>query len=312
MRNKIINCIQRGIQALYGRIYNRLLEADHDQLDELKLAVASIPKLEEKVQQLGQKLRCTTAISANRKIGAALEPRGNSAEWRHEELFILGSGASMLDLSPTERTALQSGATVAMNKYLLYWDLIGIWPTYTFLADIHSPASEVLTRKVEIAACSDLAVPQFILTCEYQDWPLAAWSPIYFKRPQDFGDHPWAHSADEPMYFHRGSLTCLLNLITVHRLAPKVTLLGVDLDQGQSFFQGAYDKDVSLHDHWESMRKSTGVHPTALPHENYPPIQERLPWVFERMKEAGVEVFVYNPNSLLSKLGICQVRERLN
>ncbi len=301
--------IRRCVQSVYGRLYERSLESD---LQELSKASSDLVDARKQIEILGQQLRCVSAISTIAKTKEN-RPKNKSAPegWLHDEIFILGSGGSMLDLTPHELGRLGESTTLAMNKYLLYWNEIGIWPNYTFLADIHHPASEVLTRKVEMVAKSGKEVPRFILTSDYEAWPLNGLNPLFFKRPHFNGDFPWAIEKGQSMYYHRGSLTCLLNFITVHRLAPKVTLLGVDLDKGDSFFQETYDKDVSLHDSWEALRKETGVHPTALVVDSHQPIQERLPWVFERMAEMGVTVSVYNPGSLLAKQSLCPVRSRL-
>lgn len=298
MKESIVRSLDRLGASAYRRIFRRSLRQDFDRSD-------SFPAME-------QKLRCMAALlaipSLHDRVGPAITPPGTG--WRHEELFILGSGASILRLTDAERSMLNASATVAMNKYLLYWDMIGVWPSYTFLGDAQETAPEILTRSIETLVQSpSKSLPKFLLVDLYRSWPLAAMKPMWFRRPIHNGDHPWATSIDEPMYFHRGSLTCLLNLVTVLRLAPKITLMGVDLDDGKAFYAERYDRETILHDSWEGLRHATGAHPTAIEYQNIPPIQDRLPWVFGKMKEMGIDVFCQNPNSLLVKQGLCPVRE---
>lgn len=261
---------------------------------------------ESRVRSLGAAVR----IGASGRSFEAAERRADG--WMHDEVFVLGSGASLLRLSPAERGAIAAGASFAMNKYLLYWDLVGIWPTYTSLADIHFPTHRVLAQMLDVVAAeSSRSVPRFVLTSDYEPWGLDPIRPIYFKRPHKEGQHPWAESADEPMFFHRGSLSCVLNWVTAFRVAPKVTLLGVDLSSGAAFYEERFKRDTHLHDHWEAVRGKTGAHPTAVVHNSVPPIQAVLPDVFAKMAQRGVAVRCYNSDSLLIQEGLCPLRERL-
>jgi hypothetical protein len=300
---------KRAFAFTYDKITGRSFTRDLQTL-------GSIKKQEAHILQLEQKIRILSALQTiphiQEKVSGIAVPPSN--EWLHEEVFILGSGASLNQLSSEERGFLSRQPTIALNKYLLYWDIIGVWPTYTYLADVHPPTPEVLTRKIEIIAENqDKKLPVFLLTSDYRNWPMSPLKPLFFKRYHSMQseNHVWAESIDDTMYFHRGSLTCLLNLITVLRLAPKVCLLGVDLDQGDAFYRERYQQDISLHDHWEKIRQDTGIHPTAISYKNTSPIQEKLPWIFQQMSDRGISVSCYNKNSLLVKNGLCPVREPL-
>ncbi|EDY80616.1 hypothetical protein VDG1235_230 [Verrucomicrobiia bacterium DG1235] len=232
--------------------------------------------------------------------------------WMHEEIFLLGSGASLAKLTPAERKVIRESASIALNKYLIYWDEIGIWPTYTALSDIHFPTSRVMAEKLKVVSQNlDKPIPRFVLTEEYQTWGLEGIEPMYFKRPHGEGDHPWAQAPDEPMFYHRGSLTCILNFLTVHRIAPKVTMIGVDLNSASSFYDQRYQQDTHLHDMWESFKKKNNIHPTAAEVNSVPPVQAILPMVFDKMRELGIEPSCYNDDSLLITDSLCPLRERL-
>lgn len=303
--------IRRLVRFVYAKTLDRSLECDLASLDETR----EIQRLDGSTRILEQKMRCATVqmdLGCNQSLKLAVTPISQTS-WQHEELFVLGSGQSLLELSSAEKEVIRSGATLAMNKYLLYWELIGIWPDYSFLADAHHPSTEVLTRKIEkVRIEKSRMTPRFLLSKDYEDWPLSSLAPVFFKRRIDNTDSfYWAETINDFMYFHRGSLTCLLNLITVLKLSKRVTLLGIDLNNGEAFYQEEYDKDLSLHDVWESFRKAGKPHPTAVEILNTAPIQARLPDVFQEMKESGIEVTCYNPSSLLVKEGLCHMRERL-
>lgn len=303
--------IRRLARFVYAKTFDRSLDCDLASLDETR----EIRRLNASISILEQKVRCTNVqiiLGCNQSLKPTTTPISQSS-WQHEELFVLGSGRSLLELSSAEKEVIKSGTTLAMNKYLLYWELIGIWPEYSFLADAHHPSTEVLTRKIEkVCKEKDKITPRFLLSKDYEDWPLSSLAPVFFKRRIDNTDSfYWADTIEDFMYFHRGSLTCLLNLITVMKLSKRVTLLGIDLNDGEAFYQKEYNKDLSLHDVWESYRNAGKSHPTAIEILNIPPIQARLPEVFKKMKESGIEVTCYNPSSLLVKEGICPKRERL-
>jgi len=304
---RIADLLSRWGRRAYPRIFRRDLDVDFKRLDACDTLALS-------AREMSQKMRCVSVLlSPNDRQPPSIPEAGS---WAYDELFILGSGSSLLTLSERERQTLNELPTIAMNRYLLYWDMLGIWPKYAYLADIHAPTPEVLTRIVEmIGKNPHRPAPQLLLASDYQQWPLAPLRPILFGRHHDAPageDHPWAKSLAESMYFHRGSLTCLLNLVTVLRLAPKVCLLGVDLADGKAFYADRYENDLDLHDHWETLRRDTGIHPTALDYKGIPPIQAKLPWVFEQMKQVGVSVSCYSESSLLVKDGLCPLRAPLS
>lgn len=300
--------LARCIRSVYGRLFDRSLEQDISR-------IAQIDDLRANTALMEHKIRCVSALLSGKHLHVEQVSRcaQEGSGWIHNEIFILGSGSSLLDLTQGERDELAKLPTIAMNKYLLYWDIIGIWPTYVFLADFHQPAPEVLTRCVELFAQSDYeTLPCLLLSKDYENWPLSALHPIFFPHTPTAVDMPWSDSMDEPMYFHRGSLTTLLNLVTVLKFAPKVTLLGVDLDDGKPFYAKRYDTDSTLHDYWENLRRDTGTHPTALEYCGIPPVQAKLPWVFDRMRERGVAVECYSKRSLLVKNALCPLREPID
>ncbi len=302
--------IRKLFRWLYQKVFGRNLDNDFatlDHIDELK-------DLSVKLTISDQKLRCAIAqLQPSRKMVSPDKASVDSNSWCYDELFVLGSGASLLRLSEAEKDILRGRPTLAMNKYILYWDLIGIWPTYSFLADAHYPSTEVFTRSIEtIMKNRSLGTPTLLLSEVYRAWPLQSLKSIFFKRKtENQEEFYWANSLEEEMYFHRGSLTCLLNLVTVLRLAPRVTLLGVDLGNGEAFYQKQYNSELALHDTWEAIRSPGRPHPTAVEISNIAPIQKRLPEVFQMMKQKGIDVSCYSSESLLVQQRMLLAREKL-
>ncbi len=248
-------------------------------------------------------------------------------------VYVLGSGASMLRLTPEEKTHIAGQTSVAMNKYLIFWDIIGIWPTHFFLADIHYPAPCVYEESVAIARDSGQTV-HFLLDDDYRrryatpgaitnlPWrwrmrrdhgfrPNAGMLPehvTWFRRWHSWHDPKlWALSMDAPMFFYRGSLSCLLNLITLLRLGDHIKLLGVDLKTPESFYDDALKTKPYLLDDYKRAQDAGAVktHMTAAPIRNMPGIQDIWPFIQENVEAAGIRLSCCTEDSLLVERGLC-------
>lgn len=251
--------------------------------------------------------------------------------------YVLGSGPSLLALTSEERARLSREPFVfAMNKYLMFWDKIGIEPSHTFLADTHFPAYEVLARS--LARSSELRrSPRFHLHRYYRDYinvePVVryfdfvlrarlihngGWSGRYLKfdptpnffeaSTHNFEPMVWARSFEEPLYFYRGSLSILLNLICIVNPGQPIYLLGVDMNTPESFYEKEIARDTSLHDKWRAIGEREAAHPTVLQYESIPGILEKWPFIRESCLEAGCPIYNVNPKSMLVERGLCDAR----
>ncbi|HPO12122.1 MAG TPA: hypothetical protein PLI09_01650 [Candidatus Hydrogenedentes bacterium] len=262
------------------------------------------------------------------------EEQHTPASTARRTVYVLGSGLSLCGLTQAEKQFLAGQITVAMNKYLLFWDLIGVFPTHFFLADIHHPALRVYEESVDIVRRMDKPV-HFLLADEFRRfyggtaldrilnfpyrlnyyrktrfWSSSAMMPehaTYFRRCQRW-DAPevWGKTLQDLMYFYRGSLSVLLNLITVLKLGDSVKLLGVDLNTSDCFYQDAIQKRPDLFDDY--MKNSLGAaaqHMTAQTFQGMPGIQAKWPFIRENYQREGVALYCCNPKSLLVEEGLC-------
>jgi hypothetical protein len=250
-------------------------------------------------------------------------------------VYVLGSGASMLALRPEERAYLATQTTVAMNKYLLFWELIGVWPSHFFLADIHYPALRVYEESVGIARAHP-EPPHFLLDRTYRRrygrgplrrvmnmpfqlkqyrrhgyWYDPGATPpaaTYFKRTHGWeSPELWGKTLDDRMYFYRGSLSVLLNLLTVLGLGRRIKLLGVDLGTPGSFYDGRLADKPYLADAYLHMQQSGAIttHMTAATFQGMPGIQAQWPFIQRSVESAGFELSCCNPDSLIVQQGLC-------
>ena len=250
-------------------------------------------------------------------------------------VYVLGSGASLLKLTPQERAYLATQTTVAMNKYLLFWDIVGLWPTHFFLADIHYPALRVYDESVRIARAHP-SPPRFLLDSSFRkrygggpvrralnlpfrfrqhhrhgywyDWNAQPPQPTYFKRTHGWeSPEVWGRTLDDRMYFYRGSLSVLLNLLTVLSLGRRIRLLGVDLATPGSFYDACLPTKPYLADDYLRMQQSGAVaaHMTAAEYKGMPGIQSQWPFIQRSVEDCGYDLACCNPDSLLVQQGLC-------
>lgn len=262
---------------------------------------------------------------------------------QNSTVYILGSGSSLLKLTEEEKEYLKNQTIIAMNKYILFWQKIGIFPTHYFLADIHYPAIKVFQESQSIIKKSGKDV-YYLLDSSYKEayWNkeykginnlqwfkrssrqifsyairksffYKPWIHIdkvtYFKRPHTF-DTPikWAKSLEEELFFYRGSLTILLNLLSILPLGKKIKLLGIDLNTSSSFYEEEIKTRPDLQDQWMKFQKnnSMNLHATAMPLNGQPGIQSQWEFINKQLHFSGRELFCCNIESLLIQDGLCQ------
>ena len=257
------------------------------------------------------------------------------------ECVIIGSGRSLLDLTGAEKDYLNRHPhTLALNKYLLYHDKVGVVPKFMFLADRHYPAHRVIVDSVEIARRLPTR-PRFYLNVYYkwffrfkprirsvrwalqqrqtiyqerQDWIplfLSYWKLSFFHSEPERNDRPffWASRLKEELFFFRGSLTTAINLAHVIFPGKTIKLLGVDLDSEKSFFAEEAARVPKYYDDTnDPVAQKAGQHLTAIPLCGFKPIQSIIPRIMEHLASVGVQLVCSNPTSLLCQEGICPYR----
>ncbi|TWU21218.1 hypothetical protein Pla52o_42520 [Novipirellula galeiformis] len=233
--------------------------------------------------------------------------------YRHDEVFILGSSSSMLELDIAQKNAIQASVSISMNRYLVFWDLVGIWPKYHFLADSLGVGWQVFRKSLEtIRSSESREQPVMLLESDFQLAVPVELPAIFFDRDDRSGDHrEFAESLDQPMFFRRGSLTSLLNLIYVLRLAPRIRLVGVDLNRPGTFFE-AKQSDPSwkrFFNPWDEVAKSQGVHATVADMSKagwgQGSVLDEFGTLIDHLNQRGVSVSCTSPDSLLVEKGFC-------
>lgn len=255
---------------------------------------------------------------------------------------ILGSGPSILDLTPGQKELLSRSPFVfGMNKYLMFWDVVGVHPSHFFLFDHHFPAYAVLQKSVERAP-ELRRYPLFCLRNSYRPFVNkgslgkrlhrrklehiasndhgfeARFLDIervmyYWSTDSLFAKLRWADSLWQKLYYYRGSLSVLMNLATILNPRQPIYLLGVDMNTPLAFYQEQLDAMPMLRDRFHARGEQSGKHPTVVEHQlkdgrSVPGILERWPFLRESCEARGCPIYNVNPESLLVQEGLAEHR----
>jgi len=257
--------------------------------------------------------------------------------------YIIGAGTSLLNLTDDEKTLLNDHPrTFAMNKYLLFYDILGIVPKAVFLADSHYPAQYVFFESIKIAnqlnpkphffanifykklfsrSILDL---DFVLYFRYHTYRyFHYWIPWFFNYEKiTFFNNPnlgrkdffWGKSLDDDLYFYRGSLTTAINLVNILYPECDICLLGIDLKSIDAFYTSQLQKHPALlrksanEIKKESFAQDAQKHLTSLTYNGTPGVQHVLPNIVSHLKNQGINLYSGNPDSLLVEEGICDFK----
>lgn len=187
----------------------------------------------------------------------------------HECVYILASGPSLLTLSEAEKNYLNAHPnTIAMNKYLMYWELVGVVPKMMFAADFGSHIAKIVAAEtMKISHSFAKPIPYYLNQVLHdllkpprtprQWWHglrycvrfwrnHGYWIPsrlnVSANRPIIVGDaddrgFAWAQTLRQPLYHHHGSLTTAINLAALLYPMADIMLLGVDMNGYHAFYE---------------------------------------------------------------------------
>lgn len=81
-----------------------------------------------------------------------------------EEVFLLGCGRSVLDLTPQEIAYVnRAPCRVALNKFTAFYNVVGIIPTHVWFTEYHDPSYKVLQYIFDVCAKDALQDLTFVM-----------------------------------------------------------------------------------------------------------------------------------------------------
>lgn len=267
----------------------------------------SIVEHDARLRSIEQQLRITDPRPRGFYALEAIDrqARGN---FLHEKLVILGSGPSIAETTQEERAIIARLPTVAMNRYLTFWEMIGIWPLYSFIADSRGAGPRIFFEMCRsIFAQATKVSPTLIVEEYYAQCVPSQFDSYIFRRDDREGSNlAWGTHPEHRMFFHRGSLSSLLNIISVLRLARKVFLIGVDLNRPGCFFDAHKSSHPELFNEWDEQAAKAGGHATAVEFGSWTgSILDHWGIINENYVKSSMSLACLSASSALVEQGLC-------
>ena len=216
-----------------------------------------------------------------------------------EKIVIFGSSVLINQITEQEKVLLNDCKLIFMNKNLIFWKKINIWPDYFFLADtpIKSKAAlQIFIDTIKILNLTKNNSPIFLVEEFYKFGIPKNLKKICFKYNKS-SNLNWAQNLNEIMFGFHGSLTTLLNLITVLNLGKRIMLVGFDMNDRRYFF----DKDSNFNKYVDDTFISEGnLHPN-VEKINGKNIFTHWSVVNENLQSKKVNIYCNNQKSLFVK-----------
>ncbi|WP_158633554.1 hypothetical protein [Tautonia sociabilis] len=259
-----------------------------------------------------------------------LKPEANT----REDVFLLGCGRSVLDLSDADRAAIsRSRCVLALNKFILFHDVARITPTHVWFTEDHWPGPRVLRDIFAHCRRNRLEGLTFIITPQpriFHDRRLTytrarlgyTWrNALGRKMLEPFLPPPrsrlerverhfwldggsWATEPGQPLFHLRTSFTCALNYLAVTHPGAHIHLIGTDFNSGGYFFEERMARFRGRWDDWTtSTQREQGRHFATIPHEGKT-VFDAFPYMREQLDRAGVRVSCPNKESGVVRQGL--------
>lgn len=186
-----------------------------------------------------------------------------------------------------------------MNKNLIFWKHINIWPDYYFLSDTpvkSSKAYKIFADTIKLIFKSKKKSPVLLLENMYK-FCFSSKKNIYFKTNYQSNNITWARNKHEPLFGFHGSLTTLLNLISLYKIGNEILLVGFDM-RSKSYF---FDKDIKFYKYVDDSFFQKGKnHPNVIK-KNKKNIFSYWYVINKNLKLNRVNLYCANKKSLLCK-----------
>lgn len=229
------------------------------------------------------------------------------------DCFILGSGQSLLKLSPEELRHINSSPFVlAFNKYLLFYEKTGVIPTHYLLGDSGGKAFLMFQETIKRCNHNPLQSVQFIFSRElikkikkHPSGRMLLTGNIkkrmtLIRRTDWLKGGAWAKNLKSPIYHFRGSLSGAINITSILNPGQRIKLLGVDLNNHAYFFQDEIENNPEK---WglflQRLTPEAEQHETIVAVKETGGIQEAFPFMQKNVQKNGGELLCCNPESYL-------------
>jgi len=260
-----------------------------------------------------------------------------------KDIIVLGSGTSILELSEQDREYIhQCEVVIAINKFMAFYKKAKIIPTHIFYTDAYE-WSVVLFLKHIFNVCrkDNLKNLTFVLGKKILKKPITKQrleanislyllKKIYLRLKYKFNktnnlnlflvphnsyfefvshqnwinqNNNWSDSIDKPLFHYRGSLTTVLNYISIKYPNRPIKLVGTDFYGSEYFFQQELNQlNINWEDWSTSITQQEGKHFSAISYKGTT-MFDKLDYIIDNLHQSGNKIYCCNPKSLLVTKG---------
>ena len=258
----------------------------------------------------------------------------------NKDVIVLGTGISILDLSKKDIDYINSCETViAINKFMAFYKKAGILPTHAYFLDCYDISNQLFLQYIfNVCRQNNLKDLTFVVDKSLQKrlttnpiyyllkrgyWKVRYGSSIKYKLfliPSgcefQFINHQhwlkgdrWAHSLAEKLFHFRGSLSTVLNYVSIQFPNRRINLVGVDFNSPKHFFQEDLEKLNFCWQDWTTdIVEREKMHFSAIEYQDST-IFDKFDFMIKNLMESGNEIYSSNPKSLLVEKGFVPYSE---
>ncbi len=256
-----------------------------------------------------------------------------------KELFVLGSGESVSRLTEAERAYINNAPVkLAVNKFGAFYDKAGIVPTHIYFVDAFSESSVNMLRHIIKKVRKDnLKNIVFIVRKNirllfiqnpflYLKWKVLKVLRKEFKEMALFHvpksavvrqikptgwleGGEWAKSLDDYLFHYRGSLTTVLNYISVCFPGYTIKLIGTDFNSSKYFYEEELKQlKFDATDWTTNIIKKENKHFSAVSYEGTT-MFDKFDYILENLEKSDNKIYCCNAESLLVTGGYIKFAE---
>ena len=220
-----------------------------------------------------------------------------------DEIFILGSSKSILHLSEKQKNYINKSKSVGMNRYLLFWEDVGIWPQYFFFHDFKFSFLETKFHDlIQKLLNTNKPYPIFIGPKTFR-FSMPRWYKSIFYKSFLNRNKNFAENLNQEIFFYHGSLTALLNIIIIKKLAKKIILVGNTLNTNGYFFEESYTKKYGFLPDYDEFNR---------PHSTYVKINDvniltNFNIIKKKLIENGIKLYCVEKESEFYRKNFCEL-----
>ena len=212
------------------------------------------------------------------------------------EIFILGTGESLLKLTQEEKNYINNSNSIAVNSFLMFYNLIDIIPKSWVYIDVDNKTKTILKHTYEF---SDNLNVNWYLGQEHveilNNMNIKPNSKITEINVKNYNALKWSKTLTDE-FFWASVIGYAINLVCI--LYPNSTIKILGMDGIGDYF---YTKDLDKYSK-EIARFHSKMYLNPLPNENFHNVvkwmNSIIPKVKNNVKEHNCSVYVCDPDSI--------------